>query len=127
MPPGPTIPPLAPTLCRLCRRPIPRAAQKCPHCGARQAWRRRERAVGPRGGWRAVACATGLAALVALAAIGLVILRDVKTPLTSAEGQLEPAAPSATECAELVGELRKAVGTITPELRDRFRQCLERR
>jgi hypothetical protein len=89
------------------------------------AWRRRERDGGPRGGWRAAVYATGLAALVALAVIGFVILRDARTPLTSAREDLEPL--SATECAGLVGELSKAAGTITTELRDRFRRCLERR
>lgn len=130
MPPPPTVP--TPALCRLCRRPISRTTLKCPHCGARVSLTELTRAGHPvrmplrR---RVVAYATGLAILVIIAALWLWVLGDIKTPLSSVESPSTSKRPSTTECANLIGELKRAPANqrATPELRDRLRHCLEGR
>jgi hypothetical protein len=131
----PAMPPIGtPTLCRLCRRPIPRASKACPSCGARQSL-----SVGARGDdsqsrwrrWRIALGATLLVVLVAGAIIWLGVLREIKAGVSSNDALTSPPGrPSAKECAELAGELaNRPAGDqrVTAELRARIRQCLERR
>ena len=113
-----------PALCRLCRRPIPRRAVKCPYCRARLSWS------GPApearrvwGGWRVAAGAMLLALLVVGAVMWLSVLREVKAPISSA-------GPSVAECAELMAELAKPSASescVLSEIRTRLRRCLEKR
>jgi hypothetical protein len=127
------MPPIGtPTLCRLCRRPIPRASKACPSCGARQSL-----SVGARGDdsqsrwrrWRIALGATLLVVLVAGAIIWLGVLREIKTGVSSND-TLPSGRPSPDECAQLAGDLTKRAATnrpLTPEARARIRQCFERR
>ena len=124
----------APTLCRLCRRPIPRAAKTCPSCRARQSWSIRARGSGSRSRWRAWRIALGTLLLVAVvggAIVWLGVLREIKAGVSSSDAPTSPVnRPSAKECAELAGELANRPGgdqRVAPELRDRIRQCFERR
>ena len=129
MPPPPTVP--TPALCRLCRRPITRAAVKCPHCGARLSWSELARAGHPVRmplRWRVTAYAGGLVLLVVIAALWLWISRELKTPMSSIESPSTPDRPSTAECATLIHELKRTpANRRAPELRDRLRQCLEGR
>jgi len=117
-----------PSLCRLCRRPIPHAVAKCPYCGARQLWNSGQAGRAPRAG-RIAAYVAALIVLVAVALVGLSVLRAVKTPLTAVESGGRPAASSPTDCAALAAELANPTASdrLTPEVHARVRQCLERR
>jgi RNA polymerase subunit RPABC4/transcription elongation factor Spt4 len=125
-------PPIGPpTLCRLCRRPIPRAAKTCPSCGARQSWSGRTRTIDARSRRRAWRIGLGAVLLVLLAVGAIVwlgVLREIKAGVSSKDA---PAGrPSAKECAELARELtNRPAGDqrVSSELRDRIRQCFERR
>jgi hypothetical protein len=123
-----------PVLCRLCRRPIPRAAVKCPYCRARLSWGdpARDGVSGrPRRGWQIAAYAMLLALLAVAAVVGLSVLRDVEAPISSVEGGSKPAGrPSTAECARLLSELANAPAPdqrVAPDVRDRLRQCFDRR
>ena len=123
-----------PTLCRLCRRPIPRASKTCPSCGARQTWSGRARNTDARSRWRAWRIALGTLLLVAVvvgAIVWLGVLREIKAGVSSSDAPTSPAnRPLAKECAELAGGLANRPGgdqRVAPELRDRIRQCFERR
>ena len=122
-----------PALCRLCRRPIPRGAVKCPYCRARLSWSAPAReARRGWGGWRIAAGAMLLALLVVAAVLWLSVLREVKAPISSADDVSKPAGrPSAAECAELIAELvnkpSASESRVLSEIRTRLRQCLERR
>ena len=132
----PLTPQPAPSLCRLCRRPIPRTVQKCPYCGARQVWR--------AGGFRRAgarrrprlriaklaAWAAGAAVVLVVVVLWLWLLREVKAPISSVEsGAKPPGLPTRAECASLATQLTtpSAGERLTAEARDRFRQCRERR
>ena len=118
-----SVPP--PALCRLCRRPVVSSAARCPSCGARQslsdgAWGIRPKR--PRRPWVIGAGAALLVLLVAGALVWLSVLREIKGPITSQ--------PSGNECADLVSDLASrsaADQRLSAELRDRIRQCFERR
>jgi hypothetical protein len=63
-----------------------------------------------------------LAGLVAAALVWLSVLREIKDPITSR--------PLPKECADLASDLASrstADQRVTAELRDRLRQCFERR
>ncbi len=121
MGPGQPIP--TPALCRLCRRPIARAAATCPSCGARQSWSDRTQRIESRRlwrGWRIAVGATVLVIFVAAAIVWLSVLREIKGPISSR--------PSASECAELASELTSrsaADQQLSAEVRDRIRQCFD--
>ena len=126
------IPP--PALCRLCRRPLIAAAVKCPSCGARQSWSDRTRGVNsrrPRRGWRIAAYVTILAVLIAGAIVWLSVLREIKAPILSDDGVTSAGGrPSTSDCAQLAAELSNRPTTdqrVPAELRDRIRQCFDRR
>ena len=126
--------PSTPALCRLCRRPIVAAAVKCPACGARQSWNDRARGIEsrrPRRGWRIAAYVTLLAVVIAAAIVWLSVLREIKGPILSDGGVSSTAGrPSSTECAQLTSELTTRPTTdqrVSAELRDRIRQCFDRR
>ena len=123
-----------PTLCRLCRRPIPRAAKTCPSCGARQSLNVRAHGPDSRPRWRPWRIALGITLLVVLAAGAIVwlgVLREIKAAVSSSDTLTSPSGrPSAKECAELAGDLTKRAAPdqpVTPEVRERIRQCFDRR
>jgi cytochrome c-type biogenesis protein CcmH/NrfG len=123
-----------PALCRLCRRPIARAAVKCPYCGARLSWSDRARAGESRRsrrGWLIAACVAALIVLVAAAVLWLSVLREIKAPISAEDNLANPAGRlSATECADLIAGLTKPSATdqrLPAELRNRLRQCFDRR
>jgi hypothetical protein len=121
----------APALCRLCRQPLPRAAVKCPSCRARVTWPRPAPAPStPAAGraWRIAACLL----MVALLAVGALayraISRDLRAPVSA--GDAPTGRPSTAECADVIAGLMKAPSgepSVPVEVRDRLRQCLERR
>jgi hypothetical protein len=122
----PSPPPIpTPALCRLCRRPLVAAAVTCPACGARQSLGDRAWGREPRPQWRGWRIAAGvilLVVLVAAAMVWLSVLREIKGPISSR--------PSSSECADLASELANrsaADQRLTSEMRDRIRQCFERR
>ena len=126
--------PSTPALCRLCRRPIVAAAVKCPACGARQSWNDRARGIEsrrPRRGWRIAVYATILAVLIAGAIVWLSVLREIKAPILSDDGVTSAGGrPSTSDCAQLAAELSNRPTTdqrVPAELRDRIRQCFDRR
>lgn len=128
--PRQTIP--TPTRCRLCRRPLSRAALKCPYCGARLSWSALVRDGHPVRmplRLRVTAYAAGLALLIVIAALWFWVLREIKTPLSADENPSTPNRPSTAECASLINELKRtpAKKRATPELRDRLRQCVDGR
>ena len=109
---------------------MPRAASKCPYCGARRAWedpgRGRERR--RPGGWKVVAYAALAVILLVVVLAGLWMLDALKRPISSTESEARPAG-APVDCAELVAGLKSARATgqvVTPEARDRLRQCLSR-
>jgi hypothetical protein len=119
-----------PALCRLCRRPLVAGAVKCPSCGARQSWR--ERAPQPRRrGWRIAAYLAVAAVLVAGLVVWRSVLHEIGAPISADEVVTGARArPSSAECAQLVAELTsrpKPEERIPADLRDRVRQCFERR
>ena len=118
-----SVPP--PALCRLCRRPIVSSAARCPACGARQSLSDRAWGISsprPRRGWW-IGAGTALLILTVIGTIvWLSVLREIKGPITSR--------PSGTECAELLSELTNRPAPdqrVSAELRDRIRQCFDRR
>jgi len=125
---------LTPVLCRLCRRPVPRAVTKCPSCRARLVWS----PSAPRAGsnlllrWAGRLGMTGLAAAVVAGVVLVVVwgwmLREVKAPVSSADTTKAAARPSSAECASLVGILLGGPEPRnTPETREKIRQCFQRR
>ena len=126
--------PSTPALCRLCRRPLIAAAVKCPACGARQSWTDRARGIEsrrPRPGWRIADYVTLLAVVIATAIVWLAVLREIKGPILSDGGVTSSGGrASAAECAQLAADLMNrptADQRISAELRDRIRQCFDRR
>jgi hypothetical protein len=126
---GPTS---TPALCRLCRRPIPRATIKCPYCRARLVWvasAARPRLLARRAGRLKL---TGLTAAVAAGVALLVIwgwvLWEVKAPGSSTDTARTAPRPTSADCSSLSGVLTGGPeARITPEIRDKFRQCFQRR
>lgn len=123
-----------PALCRLCRRPIPRAATKCPYCRARLVWRSPRPRSGPSllerwaGGLRITGVAAAVVAGVVLIAIWGWVLSEVKAPISSADTGKGATRPTATECASLIGVvLSGQESRNTPEVREKIRQCFQRR
>lgn len=120
-------------MCRLCRRPIPRVAAKCPHCGARQLWNLdrgepKERTFSTA---KIVAYAVVIVVLLAVAFSWRWVQRAANTPISPLESAGKPAkmAPP-IDCATLAAELSTPSGSsapITVEVRERFRECLGRR
>jgi hypothetical protein len=100
-------------------------AATCPSCGARQSLTDRAWGWGPKrrwGGWRIAAGLAVVIVLVAATLVWLSVLREIKGPISSR--------PSGNECTELVSELvnrSPADQRLTAEMRDRVRQCFERR
>jgi hypothetical protein len=136
---GPTA---APVLCRLCRRPIPRTATKCPYCRARLLWDPPAPRAAPTEAattfltrWAARLKLTGLAAAVVVGVVLLVIwawvLRDVKAPVSGTDAPRTDARPTSSECVSLLeGLLGPSSGSgqrVTPEIREKVRQCFQRR
>jgi hypothetical protein len=126
--------PEPPPLCRLCRQPMPRAAVKCPSCGARRRWEPaapREPAPRRRRRWPIALYATTLGVALVAVALWVSFMREASRPISAAESAGKPAgSPSAGECAELIAGLttRSAAGQpLTGEVRDRLRQCFGRR
>ena len=119
-----------PALCRLCRRPIPRAATKCPYCRAQLLWNVERRRPGVRARWprdlKRARFAAAIVAGIVLVVVWLWVLREVKAP----EPTTTATRPSSADCASLIGVLTGGSGSearMTPELRDKFRQCFQRR
>ena len=85
----------------------------------------------PRRGWRSAAYVTILAVLIAGAIVWLSVLREIKAPILSDDGvSIRAGRPSSTECAQLAAELTNRSTTdqrVSAELRDRIRQCFDRR
>lgn len=120
-----------PVLCRLCRRPIPRLATKCPYCRARLLWRHGSEGPPPLSRWARRLRLTGLAAAivasVAIVAVWAWVLREVKAPFSSTDTTKTTAGrPTSADCAALVGVLTGSE-RVTPDLREKFRQCFQRR
>ena len=121
-------------LCRLCRRPLVSAAVKCPSCGARQSWSDRARGIEPPRGrrvWRITAGAAIVALLIVGALVWFSVMREIKRPILSDDGVVSGAGrPPAAECAQLAADLSGRAPTdqrVSPEIRDRIRQCFDRR
>jgi hypothetical protein len=58
------------------------------------------------------------------------MLREVKAPFSSTDPTKAGSRPTSTECSSLIGVLTGPSGPeprITPEIRERFRQCFQRR
>ena len=85
----------------------------------------------PRRGWRIAAYVTILAVLIAGAIVWLSVLREIKAPILSDDGvSIRAGRPSSTECAQLAAELTNRSTTdqqVSAEIRDRIRQCFDRR
>ena len=83
------------------------------------------------GGWRIAAYVTILTVVIAAAIVWLSILREIKGPILSDDGVSSTAGrPSSAECAQLAAELTNRATTdqrVSAELRDRIRQCFDRR
>ena len=125
---GPTS---TPALCRLCRRPIPRDVIKCPYCRARLRWNAPDPRPRRVARWATRLKLTGWAAAV-VAAVTLVViwgwvLREVKAPPSSIDAAKAGARPTSADCASLVGVLTGSESRITPEIREKFRQCFHGR
>jgi len=124
-----------PALCRLCRRPIPRAVTKCPYCRAQLLWnveRRRPGGLARRArDLKRAGIAAAIVVGIVLAVAWLWVLREVKAPAVSSTDPTTTATrPASADCASLIGVLTGGSGSesrITPELRDKFRQCFQRR
>ena len=124
-----------PALCRLCRRPIPRAATKCPYCRAQLLWNVERRRPGGPARWTRDLKRAGFAAAIVggivLVVVWLWVLREVKAPVSSSTDPTTTATrPTSADCASLIGVLTGGSGSesrMTPELRDKFRQCFQRR
>jgi len=124
-----------PALCRLCRRPIPRAVTKCPYCRAQLLWNVERRRPGAPARWVGGLKLAGFAAAIVVGIVVVVawiwVLREVKAPAASSTDPTKTATrPTSADCASLVGVLTGGSGLesrMTPELRDRFRQCFQRR
>ena len=132
-PPDPPHPTSAPLMCRLCRRTIPRAAAKCPHCGARQLWSLdrddpKERTVSTA---KIVAYAVVIVVLVVVAFSWRWVQRAANVPISTVESAGKPAKLGPPiDCATLAAELATPSGSSAPltvEVRERFRECLGRR
>ena len=85
----------------------------------------------PRRGWRIAAGVAILAVLIAGAIVWLSVLREIKAPILSDYGVTGAGGrPSAAECAQLAADLMNrptADQRVSAELRDRIRQCFDRR
>jgi hypothetical protein len=103
---------------------------KCPACGARQSWS--EPAARPRRrGWRIAACVVIVAVLIAGLFVWRSVLREIDAPISADDAVSgSRARPASAECAQLAAELTsrpKADERVPADLRDRIRQCFERR
>jgi type IV secretory pathway TrbF-like protein len=126
--------PSTPALCRLCRQPLVASAVKCPSCGARQSWTDRARGIEShprRRAWRIAAGAAILAVLIVGTLVWLSVVREIKRPILSDDGVASGSGrPASAECAQLAADLTNRATTderVSPELRDRIRQCFDRR
>ena len=74
---------------------------------------------------------TIVAVLIAAAIVWLSVLREIKGPILPGDGVTSAGGrPSANECAQLAADLTNRAATdrrVPAELRDRIRQCLDRR
>jgi len=82
-----------------------------------------------RPGWRIAGYVATVVVLGVAVVIWFSVLREVKAPVSSGES-VSRGRPSAAECAELIAGMTKPSDLdqrVTPEVRDRFRQCFDRR
>jgi hypothetical protein len=75
--------------------------------------------------------AAAVVAAIVLVMVGMWVLRAVKAPVSSADTEVKSTSrPGSSECASLIGLLTgPSTGEprMTPEIRDKIRQCLQRR
>lgn len=81
--------------------------------------------------WAARLKLTGLTVVI-VAAVALLliwgwVLWEVKAPVASTDTAKAGARPGSPDCASLVGVLTGSDPKITPEIRERFRQCFQKR